>query len=170
MSIDRRDVIKTFPLCLSLLLVGSLLSSCSARPAWEAESDVRVHPIASRQLPPEQVYSRVRWVHPPEVLPSRQVSTGQGKPRVLPIIHLKLQNASLEEAARVVAASARYQSFVSSSASNKRVTIQSLGTIDELAEELAKKTNTEVLVDHETRSVRFLESLPTENLPSFSDY
>lgn len=115
-----------------------------------------------RQNAPEPVYSRTRWVHLPELLPerempgteSRQASVGGAALR--PVFHLELKNSSLEESARVLAALARYSSFTAPSIASQKLTIENLGTIDELGELIARKAAIQVVVDHESKEVKFL--------------
>ena len=108
---------------------------------------------------PEPVYARTRWVHPPEVLPSRDggdTESSYDTPPLRPVYQLSLKNATLEEACKVVASLARYSSYTSPSLAKERFSFQNLGTIDELARIIEGKAGIKVVVDHENKEVRFL--------------
>jgi len=117
-----------------------------------------------RTVGPEPVYSRTRWVQQPSVLPQRERpgsdDSAQAKagPPLRPIFELNLKNVSLEEAARVLAATSRYSSYTAPGIATKKITIQNLGTIDELARLIERKAQIQVIVDHQAKEVRFLDS------------
>jgi hypothetical protein len=69
---------------------------------------------------------------------------------------LSLKNATLEETARVLAATARYSSYTAPSIAKNKISVTNLGTIDELARIIESKARVQVVVDHENREVRFL--------------
>jgi sulfite reductase beta subunit-like hemoprotein len=72
------------------------------------------------------------------------------------VFQLNLKNVSMEEAARVLAATSRYQSYTDPSIAKQKITIENLGTIDELARLIERKAQVQVVVDHAGREVRFL--------------
>ena len=114
-----------------------------------------------RTSAPEPVYARTRWVRPPEVLPQRdsagQETVGlQESPSLRPVFQLSLKNATLEETARVLAATARYSSYTAPSIAKDKISVTNLGTIDELARTIESKARVQVVVDHQNREVRFL--------------
>jgi hypothetical protein len=114
-----------------------------------------------RTVGAEPVYARTRWVRPPEVLPQRESyqaaeTSLRGSPSLRPVFELSLKNTSLEETARVLAATARYSSYTAPSIANEKISITNLGTIDELARIIESKARVQVVVDHENREVRFL--------------
>ncbi len=107
----------------------------------------------------EPVYARTRWVHPPEVLPSRDGGDTQSSyetPPLRPVYELSLKNATLEETCKVLASMARYSSYTSPSLAKDKFSFQNLGTIDELARTIEGKAGIKVVVDHENKEVRFL--------------
>jgi hypothetical protein len=116
-----------------------------------------------RTAAPEPVYSRTRWVHLPEVIPDRNIpgdenvdrEPGAG-PALRPVFHLALKDTSLEETARVLAAMARYSSFTTPSIASRKISIENLGTIDELGQIIERKAQIQVVVDHDNKEVRFL--------------
>ncbi|MEZ4753090.1 MAG: hypothetical protein R3A13_02130 [Bdellovibrionota bacterium] len=85
------------------LLSITLLSACS----WFSSTPVstasgRTYDVATRQLPPQDVYNRVQWVHLPAPLPSREL-VSYGSPTVNPRFNIDLSNSTLEKAARALA-------------------------------------------------------------------
>lgn len=114
-----------------------------------------------RTVGPEPVYARTRWVRSPEVLPQRdkypQVAESlRESPSLRPVFQLSLKDTTLEETARVLAATARYSSFTAPSIAKEKISVTNLGTIDELARIIEGKARVQVVVDHENREVRFL--------------
>lgn len=110
---------------------------------------------------PEPVYARTRWVRPPDVLPQRESyreseTALRESPSLRPVFQLSLRNTSLEETARVLAATARYSSYTAPSIAKEKISVTNLGTIDELARIIESKARVQVVVDHENREVRFL--------------
>ena len=117
---------------------------------------------------PAPVYARTRWVQLPEVLPARENDEGRGfssyedAPSLRPVYQLRIKNGTLEEAARVLGAMARYSSYTTPSLATRKVSFQELGTIDELAEIIEDKERIKVVVDHDNKEVRFLVRTVTE--------
>jgi hypothetical protein len=72
------------------------------------------------------------------------------------VFQLSLKNTTLEETARVLAATARYSSYTAPSIAKEKISVTNLGTIDELARIIESKARVQVVVDHENREVRFL--------------
>src|SRR5690606_1426600 len=114
--------------------------------------------VSYRQTAPQPVYNRLRWVHPPEVLPARATHESTA-PTIFPVFHVDLRNSTLEEAARVLAATARYESYCSSAIANRKISFNRLGTLNELAAALAASAGITVQVDHDMKTVRFLSKL-----------
>lgn len=141
-----------------LLVIAALavFTGCSTQDTGvEAHKERKNFIFAVHQIAPEPVYVRSRYVLPPEVLPSRDpVATASQK--ILPIYRFDLKNASLDEAARTLAATSRYSSYCASSLARQPISITSLGTIDEIAQQIAKKAGITVLVDHSNHEVRFM--------------
>ncbi|MCB0331916.1 MAG: hypothetical protein KDD55_00385 [Bdellovibrionales bacterium] len=137
-----------------LTLALLLLPGCAATP--ESRKVPEVHSIAHRQLPPEPVYNRLRWVEPPEVMPKRDRQFTDTRPLVLPVFHLSLEDSTLKEASLVLAGTSRYHSYCSSKIADQKISLQSLGTIDELAQLIASQANIRVIIDHTNKEVRFL--------------
>jgi hypothetical protein len=77
-------------------------------------------------------------------------------PSLRTVFELSVQNATLEETARVLAATARYSSYTAPSIASEKISVKNLGTIDELARTIESKAQVQVVVDHENKEVRFL--------------
>ncbi|MCB0353697.1 MAG: hypothetical protein KDD64_09240 [Bdellovibrionales bacterium] len=148
---------------LSLSLVAS--SGCSTADT-ESKKVPRVNRIAHSQLPPAPTYNRLRWVHAPETLPVRELQYQTAgidqRPLLLPVIHFEIQDKSLREASQVLAAATRYGVYCSSLVAERKVTLNSLGTVDELAAEISQQTETRVVVDHSNKEIRVLSGKVSE--------
>jgi len=131
-----------------------LLGGCTAAPRAPQEVP-RSYIIADRQLAPEPVYNRLRYVQPPEMLASRSVRKSSA-PSIMPVFHLEVNNITLEELTRLLAESARYDAYCSGLVADQIVSMNTLGTLDELAKELSISADVHVVVDHENRFVRVL--------------
>ena len=131
----------------------ALLSGCAAKMTVKEEKLPRVYKISTRRLPPQPTYNRLRWVNL-ESLPSRDITT-DAAPMLSPVIQFEARNTNLEEAAKMLAATAQYSSFCASTIATQKITLNRLGTIDELGEAISHQAGIKVVVDHEGRSVRF---------------
>jgi hypothetical protein len=139
---------------LLLSVVPGLLACSSTEPTGVAKE--KTFTIATRQLPPEKPYSMTRWVRPPQVLPPRTAPVRASSSYISPVVHYKVKDISLKEAALVLAATTRYRSYCSSLISDQRLTLDSLGTLDELAEEIETLAGIDVIIDHDNKEVKFL--------------
>lgn len=119
---------------------------------------------AKRQLAPEPVYNRLRWVHLPDVMPrtgphklqSARSRANLKQPMMFPVIHFELNNGTLNEAAQMLAASSSYRAFCDASFANNKISLEMLGTIHEIANKISEISGVEVLIDHSNREVRFV--------------
>jgi hypothetical protein len=138
------------------LVATSLICSCggSEKP-YEPHQERKYFTFPARQLAPEPVYNRLTLVRPPDPLPDSDLQESDA-PVIHPVIHLDIKDASLEQAARVLASAARYNAYCSSLIADRTITMSELGTIDELAKRISRKANIEVVVDHQNAEVRFL--------------
>jgi hypothetical protein len=146
---------------VALSLLAIVCGACGAPKAYEPldGSKRTVFLSAVRTHGPEPVYSRTRWVLPPETLPAREDTSGRASsegPTLRPVFHLALKGTTLEETARVLAAMARYSSYTAPSIAKNKISVQNLGTIDELARIIERTAKVKVVVDHVNREVRFL--------------
>lgn len=146
---------------LAILVAG--LSACGAPKAYEPVDRTKrtIFLSAVRTHGPEPVYARTRWVLPPETLPPREEASSASlsdSPTLRPVFHLKLKGTTLEESARVLGAMARYSSYTAPSISKNKISVENLGTIDELARIIERTAKVKVVVDHVNREVRILAS------------
>ena len=141
-------------------LVACAVSGCSSSSTPDIAP--KTYKVAFRQVPPQPVYNRVSFVPLPEPMPSRELPASTAG-RISPMVHLDLKNATLEEASSVLAAVSRYSSFTSSSIAKQRITLNMLGTIEELGERISNEAGIKVVIDHDTRQVRFLTGLVEES-------
>jgi hypothetical protein len=152
-------------LCAGFCLV---LAGCAGAKEWEPDNKPEVYSVSHRPYAPQPVYSRLRWVHPPTVLPARTIAK-TGAPAIVKTYSLSLKNATIEDAAAALAAAARYSSFCSSSVASQKISIEGMGTIDELAASIAAKGKVQVVVDHEGREIRILRKEDAAPQPKFTE-
>lgn len=156
--IVRQTQICRFLLSLGL---GLVISACSSTTSSVPKETTELHMPLLKTLAPPPTYSRTRWVRPPDLLPQRdlpgrEIYKLEGTPSLRPIFSLSLHKTPLEETARILAATARYSSYTAPSIAAKKISLQSIGTIDELGEKVAEIAGIHVVVDHEHKEVRFL--------------
>ena len=147
-----------------IIAAGFLIAGCAGgvKPYEPISSKSRsIFMPSVRTVGADPVYARTRWVRPPDFLPEREIpGTNRGalidSPSLRPVFQLLLQDATLEETARVLAATARYSSYTAPSIALDKISVKNIGTIDELARIIESKARVQVVVDHENREVRFL--------------
>jgi len=115
-----------------------------------------IYRSAIRQLPPKATYHRLRWAHLPDLKPLHVSAPRDEVPSVLPILNLDVKDVTLEEAGRVLAATTRYATYCTSSIAKRKISLNAVGTIDELAAQLGKQAQVHSYVDHDNREIRFL--------------
>jgi len=89
-------------------------------------------------------------------MPGSSDATVGNSPSLRTVFQLSLKDATLEETARVLAATARYSSYTAPSIAEQKTSIRNIGTIDELGRIIENKAQVQVVVDHENKEVRFL--------------
>jgi hypothetical protein len=146
---------------LTLTIFGLILTGCGGVKDYQPiPKSSGLYMPSVRTVGPEPVYARTRWVRPPEVLPQRDTSSDSAglrdSPSLRPVFQLSLKNVTLEETARVLAATSRYSSYTAPSIAKDKISVTNLGTIDELARIIESKARVQVVVDHQNREVRFL--------------
>jgi hypothetical protein len=153
-----------FPRVVTIAVLVSALAGCGLPKDYEPpnESKRTLFMPSVRTAAPEPVYARTRWVLPPEVLPVRELPQNDDipseTPSLRPVYHLKLKGSSLEETGRVLGAMARYSSYVAPSIAKNKISIENIGTLDELARIIEREGKVKVVVDHENREVRLLSA------------
>lgn len=151
-------------LALTIVLFGGALGCASGFKPYDPIDHTKrtIFMPSVRAVGPEPVYARTRWVYAPEALPNREREGDnegpalRGSPRLRSVFHLALKNATLEETARVLAATSRYSSYTAPSIASEKISVDNLGTIDELAQIIGSKAHVQVIVDHQNKEVRFL--------------
>lgn len=119
--------------------------------------DRRVHIFAVRQLPLAPTYNRIRTVHLAEPLPSRDNHPVSNR-IITPVFQFEAENSTFDEVALILANTAKYSAHCDPDIANKKVSIITLGTIDEIAKEIENETGITVNIDHKNKEVRFLGS------------
>ena len=146
----------------ALICLAVSLTSCSMSGNNNKPERKQYYTTISRQLAPEPVYNRIRYARPPEPLPKLDPAVEAylaKKAKERPRIYLGLKNASIEELAKNLSEPYKYQYYVSSKLSKKKVTFNGSGNIDELANSVQAENKFNVIVDHENKEVRIM---PTE--------
>lgn len=150
-----------------MFLAGFVFGTIGCGPKLnpEPKSEIKLYTPRLTTTAPPPTYAKTRWVRPPEVLPQRDLpgrtqQSIQRAPSLRPIFSLSLKDVPLKEAARVLAATARYSSYTASSIADENITIESIGTIDELGDKIGILAGIHVVVDHKHKEVRFLGAQP----------
>ncbi len=147
---------KSGPILLSAASV--LLCGCSifADKPHDAPEKPEIYRVASRQLPPEPVYNKVRAVHLPITYPE---ATGPeaGQLELKKNLKIGVKNMPLEAVVKGLADSSTYSSYTASTIAKNKITLTSYGNIDEIARDLAVVSKANVIVDHKNREIRVLE-------------
>ena len=136
----------------SALLAVSLLSGCGGISAYHPPKE-RDYRVTYRRFAPDSVYNRLKWVQLPAPVPSEKTAQGD-LPYIFPIIEFSVKNESLEEAIGVLAASAGYQAYTESSIAGKKLSLEMLGTMDEVALRIAERADVKIVVDHDGKVIR----------------
>ena len=141
---------------LAIIVISLVGSACS--PSADVPPAKRIYQIAEQQLPHEATYSRLRWAHLPatQPAPALQRASDSVRPRLLPIVHLSIENKSLCDAASALASMMRYTSYCSSQLREETTSVEALGTIYELAEKIADNHIVKIVIDEENKEIRFL--------------
>lgn len=141
--------------CLGFVASAGILAGCSKTSLPPSNESDKIYKISTHQLPPEPTYNRLRWVHLPDVVPGRELESNKA-PLLKPVFQFEVKNTPLHQAAKILASTARYESYCAASVSDMKITLKRLGTIDELAEAIEQEAGIRVVVDHDSREVRFL--------------
>ena len=153
-----KDNIKKFILIFAVVITSSTFIGCHYKYTGAGSSlDRHVHIFAVRQFPLPPTYNRIRTVHLASPLPSRDNHPVSNK-IITPVFQFEAEDSTFEEVALILANTAKYSSYCDPSIANKKVSIITLGTIDEIASEIEKETNVIVEIDHQNKEVKFLGS------------
>lgn len=109
------------------------------------------------QVPPQPVYNRIFLARPPEVLPYRKkhksISVKEN-----PVFQLDVSNETVESVIKTLASASRFRGYTSATIADSKVSLQAVGTIDELADALSKAANIHISVDHANRELRAIRA------------
>jgi hypothetical protein len=157
-SDGRPSVVNRLHCIAAVVLVLSFIGGvgCSSSPPPPKKRIVRhdwFYP--TRQHAPEEIYSRVREVRPPEPVtePPRDIARA---PRLMPVMQFNVSQKSLVEVAQLLAESYRYGFYCSPIVADRQISLRAIGTLDELAAQVAELGQVKVTVDHENRELRIL--------------
>ncbi|NBW40039.1 hypothetical protein EBR25_03440 [bacterium] len=144
---------------LSFTIICLMLSGCSS--TLELSPAKRAYQVAEQQLPQEPTYNRLRWVHLPTSQPARSLhrASDEVRPKLLPVVHFSIKEKSLCEAATILAGLYRFSSYCSSQLREEMITLEALGNIYELAENIAADHDVKIVIDRENREIRFFPSM-----------
>jgi len=139
---------------VAILLVSSLSVACSDLKPYERPTERKdfFHPV--RQLPPEPVYSRLKYVYLPDVIP--EAPTAESANRIDPKIHFEVTNSTLERTAQALGETIHYKAFIAQEIAQQPYSCNLSGTVDEIAQNISRDSNIDVVVDHSQRELRFL--------------
>jgi len=149
----------------TILVPGLLLTAtgCGGPKDYEpySASTRTLYMPSVRTVGAEPVYARTRWVRAPQVLPERDMpgridQDVQNAPSFRTTFQLVVENATLEETARILGAMARYSSYTAPSIAAEKISVKNIGTLDELARIIESQARIQVVVDHENKEVRLL--------------
>lgn len=149
--------------------ISTGLNGCGPTSAqWKPDPQKKVvAQVSFRQLPPEPVYARQRFVQLPEPLPAMgPVPGGRTAPIVTPILHLTLNDARLDDALNSLAKVGNFSAFSSPSVEGRRVTVNRIGTMEELVSELTTQTGASITIDNRRRELRAFLPTPPKRMRS----
>ena len=154
----RTSVVKRLRWSAAVVFVLSFVGAvgCSSSPKASKQRIVRhdwFYP--TRQQAPEELYSRVREVRPPEPVPEPPRDTNRA-PRFMPVMQFNVSQKSLGGVAQLLADSYRYGYYCSPIVADRKISLRAIGTLDELAAQVAELGQVKVTVDHENRELRIL--------------
>lgn len=141
-----------------ILTVALCVCACSSQREFDRGNERTFFGVAARQLPPQPVYNRLRLAYLPEPMPS-SAKASYSETRLSPIFQFEIDDATLEQAGRILGDMARYSSYTSSSIADQKISLAAVGTIDEVAKQLSESAGIKVVVDHRNKEVRLLANL-----------
>ena len=147
-------------------LLTLVVAGCSSTAVNNKTIERKTYTVAYRPYAPEPVYNRLRWVYSPDHLPSKDIATPKSdKGSMAPVVHYRVKNAPLPEAIMILADVLRYSGECPDSLASVRVTLNTLGTADELASEISRVSGEQVVIDHRERVVRIASSVDAPPAP-----
>lgn len=137
----------------SLILSTLFLGGCSSTDVSDVQAP-QVYQVATRRWAPEPVYNRLRWARPPQVHPERahpQVDS----PLIMPVVHFSVKDETLKDVVLILGANSRYKTYCSPLIAGEKLTMDMLGTMEEIAVAIEDSKNIQVILDHEAEELRF---------------
>ena len=77
-------------------------------------------------------------------------------PLIVPIFSFELDQGTLRDAASMLAGATQYSSYCSSTVADFELSLNQVGTIEELASSIEDLAQIRVVVDHINKEIRFL--------------
>ena len=111
--------------------------------------------MSPRQSAPQPVYNRVTFARPPEVMPPRSLRF-KNAPMMSPMIHLEVTDESMEATIKKLASLNHYRSYTAASIADKNISVDALGTVDEIADKISIEADVYISVDHANHEIRAL--------------
>ncbi len=145
----------------AIILSSVLCCSCSSYK--EPEPIDEYYEVPFRQLPPEPVYSRLTWSHPPQPIPA---PSQQKSPYIQPVIEFDFPGSNLKEAIQALAQTIGYRWDYPPGVASRKVSIKQVGTVDEILSEIGRQAGVRTQLDHTSRMVRVLHSNTSPQLPN----
>lgn len=136
---------------LGLILILLLNVACSSKEPVA----VTYYQPAYRTTPPDTVYSRVMWSHPPHPVQPRAKANA---PLIMPTVNFDMPNTTFDVAIEALAQSMGYRWDYPSSIAKKKIRIRMEGSVDEVLAEINRQANTSAALDHESRMVRVVDA------------
>jgi hypothetical protein len=149
-------VLKVGARLIMFTFMFGLVGCNSMQSSSKNKAEEKFFGMQTRQLPPEPVYSRLRWVHPPQATGAQTPVRRASQTRIDPVFHLSVERVTLERLSQLLAEAARYDSYCSSLIADKIFSFNMLGTVSELAKAIEQEAGISAVVDHENRQIRFL--------------
>ena len=139
----------------STILILLFAVSCSATKEIKT---VRYYQPVFRTSPPDTVYSRVMWSHPPHPIKPRSKSNA---PLLLPKFKFELPNSTFEEAVESLAQAMGYRWDYPSRLAKIKISMNMQGDAIEVLSEINRQAKTKVILDHSARILRLESNGPT---------
>ncbi len=142
---------------LNIILFSVLLFAVSCSSTKEVKT-VRYYQPVYRSSPPDTVYSRVMWSHPPHPVKPR---TKSNAPLLLPNFKFELPNTTFDVAVESLAQALGYRWDYPSRLAKKKIQINMEGSAVEVLAEINNQAKTKLILDHSTRMLRLVSNGPT---------
>jgi hypothetical protein len=138
---------------LTIGLIALIVVGCSSDGKLDPDRTLEVYNVSFRQTAPQPTYKRTTWVLSPENIPAPEAPFSSG-PAIFPVYTLNIKNSSIRELMQLLSETSRYASFCEGKQCNSRISINAVGTVEELAQEITKRSNVNLIVDHDAHEIR----------------